>query len=73
LICPFEISNFYGITGNHYKLYKSYLTDRHQRTLPYNENGNFTTPTWTKIEHVIPQGLALGPLLFLLVINDLTK
>jgi len=24
---------FYGMTGNHYKLYKSYLMDRYQRTL----------------------------------------
>lgn len=24
---------FYGITGNHHKLYKSYLTNRYQRTL----------------------------------------
>jgi hypothetical protein len=31
---------FYGITGNHYKLYKSYLTNRYHRTLLYNENGN---------------------------------
>ena len=30
---------FYGITGNHHKLYKSYLMDRHQRTLLYNKNG----------------------------------
>jgi hypothetical protein len=33
--------NFYGISGIHYKLYKSYLMDQYQRTLLYNENGNF--------------------------------
>jgi len=47
---------FYHITGNHYELYKSYLTNRYQRTLLYNENGNITTSTWTKIEHGVPQG-----------------
>jgi len=47
---------FYGITGNHYKLYKSYLTNRYQRTLLYNENGNITTSTWAKIKHGVPPG-----------------
>ena len=36
---------FYGITGNYYKLYKSYLTNRYQRTLLYKEDGNITTLT----------------------------
>jgi hypothetical protein len=34
---------FYGITGNHYKLYKSYLMDRYQRTMLCNENGHITS------------------------------
>jgi len=34
---------FYGITGNYYKLYKSYLTDRYQRTILYNENSHIMT------------------------------
>jgi hypothetical protein len=31
---------FYGINAYDYKLYKSYLANRYQRTLLYNENGN---------------------------------
>jgi hypothetical protein len=60
-----------GITGNHYRLYKYYLTNRHQRTLLCNENGTAnTTSSWAKIEHPVPHGLVLGPLFFHIFIND---
>ena len=54
---------FYGIIGNYYKLFESYLMDRYQRTVLCNENTNFTTSTWAKVEHGVPQGPILGPLL----------
>jgi hypothetical protein len=62
---------FYGITGNHYRLYKSYLTNRYQRTLLCNEDGTTnTTSSWAKIEHPVSHGSVLGPLFFHIFIND---
>ena len=55
-----------GISGNLLNLFCSFLNDRQQRVVL---NGQLSN--WTPILAVVLQGSILGPLLFLIYVNDL--
>ena len=58
----------YGICGQILEWLSDFLLDRYQRVVLEGESSN-----WTKVSSGFPQGSIVGPILFLLYVNDIPE